>query len=200
MIEEAAAAAGVTNVVDAWGIDGLERYASVPRLGRRARWSGTSRGVLRLTHSSKFAAGPAAGGADGARALGTALQGSERSGDQPTPGAARARRYRASARRRASDRRRPRPPGASARPRSSPSRRRRRRQYPFLASILQPSARTAPCLAQVPEPQRRTRRRKQPKRVSLDDLVGAGEDRWRDLDADLSRHLAVEDQLELVGC
>ena len=47
MIRGAATAAGVrgftsrfllsewTNVVDAWGIDGLERYASVPRLGRR---------------------------------------------------------------------------------------------------------------------------------------------------------------------
>jgi hypothetical protein len=47
MIGEAATAAGVkgftsrfllsewTNVVDAWGIDGLARYASVPRLGRR---------------------------------------------------------------------------------------------------------------------------------------------------------------------
>jgi hypothetical protein len=47
MIEEAATAAGVkgftprfllsewANVVDAWGIDGLARYASVPRLGRR---------------------------------------------------------------------------------------------------------------------------------------------------------------------
>jgi hypothetical protein len=48
MIAKAAEAAGVkgftsrfllsewTNVVDAWGIDGLERYASVPRLGRRS--------------------------------------------------------------------------------------------------------------------------------------------------------------------
>jgi UvrD-like helicase C-terminal domain/AAA domain len=47
MIEEVATAAGVrgftsrfllsewTNVVDAWGINGLQRYASVPRLGRR---------------------------------------------------------------------------------------------------------------------------------------------------------------------
>jgi hypothetical protein len=47
MIEKAATAAGVrgftprflfsewTNVVDAWGINGLERYAGVPRLGRR---------------------------------------------------------------------------------------------------------------------------------------------------------------------
>lgn len=47
-VAEAAAAAEVkgftprfllsewTNVVDAWGIDGLERYASVPRLGRRS--------------------------------------------------------------------------------------------------------------------------------------------------------------------
>ena len=48
MIAKAAEAAGIkgftsrfllsewTNVVDAWGIDGLERYASVPRLGRRS--------------------------------------------------------------------------------------------------------------------------------------------------------------------
>lgn len=48
MLAEAAANAGVkgfttrflvsewTNVVDAWGIDGLERYATVPRLGRRS--------------------------------------------------------------------------------------------------------------------------------------------------------------------
>jgi hypothetical protein len=48
MLAEAAAAAGVrgftprfllsewSHVVDAWGIDGLERYAAVPRLGRRS--------------------------------------------------------------------------------------------------------------------------------------------------------------------
>src|SRR5580704_14030327 len=47
MITEAASVAGVKgfthraivsewiNVIDAWGIDGLDRYASVPRLGRR---------------------------------------------------------------------------------------------------------------------------------------------------------------------
>src|SRR5258706_6439395 len=34
---------------------------------------------------------------------------------------------------------------------------------------------------------------------SFNDLIGAAEDRGRDLDADLSRHLEVEDQLELGG-
>ena len=48
---------------------------------------------------------------------GTALWGSERSGDQPARGAAGARLYRTSARRRASNRRRPRPPGACVRSR-----------------------------------------------------------------------------------